>query len=87
MIKTRYACNGKEKRLKKGINNSNDDDNYNLKLLFLNHLSIFAARNENDLWRHALLKLRVSIKSVPNPPKLELQILILKNFSIKFLRR
>ena len=40
----------------------------------------FAAKNENDLWRHSRLKLG-NDKSVPDPLKLLLQILILKNSS------
>ena len=34
-----------------------------------NEFQSFAAKNENDLWRHSRLKLG-SIKSVPDPPKL-----------------
>ena len=46
-----------------------------------NEFQSFSAKNENDQWRHSRLKLG-NVKSVPNPLKLQLQILILKISSI-----
>ena len=56
-----------------------------ISLAFLTYVSnefqSFSAKNENDQWRHSRLKLG-NVKSVPNPLKLQLQILILKISSI-----
>ena len=46
-----------------------------------NEFQSFSAKNENDQWRHSRLKLG-NVKSVPSPLKLQLQILILKNYAI-----